>query len=326
MELKQLRYFRAIALEGSFSSAARRIGIAQPSLSQHVRHLEDELGVELMTRSPRGIVLTEAGHLLMERTDALLKMVEAAAEEVRASGTDPVGEVSFGLPSSVSMVLSVPLAETVRHVLPHVRLRAVEAMSGFIRHWLENGELSLGILYDVEGLRGLEVRPLLSEGPCFVCAPDTYPFSAEARTAGVRLADIAALDLILPSRSHGLRTLIDKASGEADVTLTVAVEMDALTQIKTLVARGSGYTILAPAAVQDAVARGELETVRIVDPVIRRSVYLVWNSALRKSRAIREVERLTLEIVDDLVTRNLWPGDLHDDLAARPGILPKTRS
>ena len=278
-----------------------------------------------MTRSPRGIVLTEAGHLLKERTDTLLEMVETAAEEVRASGIDPVGQVSFGLPSSVSMALSVPLAETVRHALPHVRLRAVEAMSGFIRQWLEDGELSLGILYDVEGLRGLEMRPLLSENLCFVCAPDDCPFGGKARATGVRLADIAALDLILPSRSHGLRTLIDRIAGEAGITLTVAVEMDALTQIKTLVARGSGYTILAPAAVQDAVARGELEAVRILDPVIRRSVYLVWNSALRKSRAIREVERITLEIVDDLVARGLWPGDLHDDTDTGPDAPPKPR-
>ena len=146
MDIKQLRYFVAIAEEGSLSAAAGRIGIAQPSLSQHVKNLEQQLGIDLLARSPRGVALTQSGVLLLSHARRILAAVEQASEDVRASGLDPRGEVSFGLPSSVSMVLSVPLAETVRLELPEVRLRAIEAMSGFIQGWLEEGSIDLGIL------------------------------------------------------------------------------------------------------------------------------------------------------------------------------------
>ena len=314
MELKPLRYFIAIAEEGSMSAAARRLGIAQPSLSQHVKQLEEECAAELMTRSPRGVVPTDAGSLLLERARALVLAADEMREEVRAVGTEPRGAVSFGLPSSVSMVLSVPLAETVQQELPQVRLRAVEAMSGYIRQWLQEGEVDLGILYNVEELGSMSVRRLLSEELFFYAAPDCWPFSGTPGEA-VSLAQVAKVDLVLPSRSHGLRTLIDQAAAASGIGLNVALEMDALAQIKALVGRGSGFTILAPAAAQDRAARGELISAPIVDPAIRRPVYLVDNPQMPKTRACREVERLTLTVIADLVRRGIWLGEAEPDLA-----------
>ena len=307
MDIKQLRYFAAIAEEGSLSAAAARIGIAQPSLSQHVKNLEDHLGIELLARSPRGVTLTQSGELLLAHARKIIGAVEQAAEEVRDSGREPQGEVSFGLPSSVSMVLSVPLAETVRLELPQVRLRAVEAMSGFIQSWLEEGSIDLGILYNISALRHMEIRPLMTEELFFFSAPDNWPFD-EAPDKPVRLAEAARLDLILPSKSHGLRAMIDRFARANGIDLRVAIEMDALTQIKTLVARASGYTILAPAAAQDLVERGELVAARIEQPVMRRPVYLVRNPTSRVTRASREVEGLTLKVIQDLIARDIWRG------------------
>lgn len=315
MDTKQLRYFAAIAEEGSLSAAAARIGIAQPSLSQHVKNLEDHLGIELLARSPRGVTLTQSGELLLAHAHKIIAAVELAAEEVRDSGREPRGEVAFGLPSSVSMVLSVPLAETVRLELPQVRLRAVEAMSGFIQSWLEEGTIDLGILYNVNALRHMQIRPLMTEELFFFAAPDNWPFR-KGPAHPVRLAEAAKLDLILPSKSHGLRAMIDRFARAHGIDLRVAIEMDALTQIKTLVARASGYTILAPAAAQDLVERGELVSARIEQPVMRRPVYLVRNPSSAITRASREVESLTLKVIDDLVARNIWRGNTGSEALA----------
>ncbi|MCG8354733.1 MAG: LysR family transcriptional regulator [Kiloniellales bacterium] len=308
MDVKQLRYFVSIAEEGSLSAAAARIGIAQPSLSQHVKNLEEQLGVDLLARSPRGVTLTQSGVLLLSHARRILNAVEQASEDVRASGGEPRGEVSFGLPSSVSMVLSVPLAETVRLELPQVRLRAIEAMSGFIQDWLVGGEIDLGILYNISTLRHMQIRPLLTEELFFFAAPDNWPFET-GHEHPVRLADVAKLDLILPSKSHGLRAMIDRFARANGIEMEVAIEMDALTQIKTLVARASGYTILAPAAAQDLVERGELVAARIEQPVMRRPVYLVRNPDATITRASQEVERITLKVIEDLVSRSIWRGD-----------------
>jgi len=148
MDVRQLGYFLAVAENGSLASAANVIGIAQPSLSLQIKNLEARLGTDLLVRTPRGVRLTDAGEVLLRHARLILKAVDGAKEEVRNTATTPTGKVVFGLPSSVSMVLSVPLAETVRHEVPKVRLRAVDAMSGFIKEWIEEGQIDLGILYE----------------------------------------------------------------------------------------------------------------------------------------------------------------------------------
>ncbi|TMV04259.1 LysR family transcriptional regulator [Ruegeria sediminis] len=305
MDIKQLRYFIAIAEEGSLSAAAQRVNVAQPSLSQHVLSLERDLEVKLLERSPRGVTLTQSGEILLSHAREITRAMENAVELVRQSGAEPAGDVSFGLPSSVSMVLSVPLAETVRLELPKVRLTAIEAMSGFIKTWLEDQSIDLGMLYDVSSVRHLSYTQLMTEELHFFSAPDAWPFRIRAGTA-VRLADLAGVELVLPSPHHGLRNMIDRFTRTHGVTLNVATEMDALAQIKTMVARGSGYTILAPAAAYDFVERGELIMAPIIEPRLIRPVYLVRNPAKPVTRASQEVERITLEVIHDLVRRGIW--------------------
>ena len=311
IDIKQLKYFIAIVEEGSLSAAAARIGIAQPSLSQHVKGLEERLGVELLIRSPKGVTLTDAGQTLLSHAHDILAAVERAKEEVRLSGAEPYGRVAFGLPSSVSMVLSVPLAETTRLELPHVNLRAVEAMSGFIRDWLQDGSIDLGILYDISMVRHFHARHLMTEDLYFFSAPDAWPFKTPPEEPVAR-SDIAPYELVLPSGNHGLRALIDRFAKASGIRLNVVVEMDSLAQIRTLVARGSAYTLLAPASAHDSVEKGELVGAPVVDPVIRRSVYLVRNPEKVVTRASREVERITVKVIDDLVSRGIWKADLND--------------
>lgn len=305
MDVRQLRYFIAIAEEGSLSAAAQRLGVAQPALSQHVIALEKRLDVTLLERSPRGVTLTEPGAVLLAHARGVLAAVGAATEAVRQAGAEPQGEVAFGLPSSIANVLSVPLAETVRLELPKVRLRAIDAMSGFIQTWLEDQSIDLGMLYDVSAVRHLAHRQLMTEELHFFSAPDAWPF-ATVPGAPVPLAALAGVELVLPSPRHGLRSMIDRAARAHGIALTVTTEMDGLGQIKTLVARGSGHTILAPAAAIDFVERGELLMAPLTEPRLVRPVYLVRNPAKPVTRASRELERITLDVVRDLIGRGIW--------------------
>jgi LysR family nitrogen assimilation transcriptional regulator len=279
--------------------------VAQPSLSQHVIKVEHELGVTLVERSPRGIVLTESGQILLKHAREICMSMDVCRDRVRQSGGVPRGEVSFGLPSSVSMVLSVPLAETVLVELPHVKLRAIEAMSGFIRTWLEDQTIDLGFLYEVNELKHCDVQQLMSEDLHFFAAPDNWPLPNPPGTP-VPLKEIQHLDLILPSQHHGLRQTIERYARSLRKPFNVVIEMDALAQIKELVVRGSGYTILAPAAASDRVQRGELVMSRIIEPVMSRPVYLVRNQAKPMTEACRAVERITIDVVEDLVRRKIW--------------------
>lgn len=313
MDIRHLKYFIAISEERSLSAAAQRLRVAQPSLSQHVIKLEEELGVSLVCRSPRGILLTEEGHLLARHAREIVHNMDDCIEEMKAAGGIVQGQVTFGMPPSVSMVMSVPLAETIRVECPKVRLQASEAMSGFLKTWLEDHTVDMGFLYDLDGKSHFKATHILDEDLCFFSAPDSWPLDTPPG-APVPLARLEGLDLVLPSPSHGLRKTIEHHSSERGIALNVVIEMDAMTQIKELVARGSGYTVFAPAAAYDFVARGELVKSPIVDPVMSRPVHLVNNPSRPETNASRAVQKITLEVARDLVRRGIWEGRLSPAL------------
>jgi LysR family nitrogen assimilation transcriptional regulator len=309
MDIRQMRYFIVIAESASLSTAAGLLGMAQPSLSQNLARMEAELGVNLVERSPRGTLLTDDGRLFLQHARAICAAFDACLDEMREVGGALSGKVGFGMPSSVSMVMSVPLAETVRIEFPDLRLRAIEAMSGYIKTWIDDGTVDIGFIYDLANADHFRTVHVLNERLFFFSAPDAWPLDTPPGTP-VRLRDLQKLELILPSPMHGLRKSIEDYARPHGVSLNVIVEMDAMTQIKELVTRGSGYAIFAPAAAYDSVQRGDLVKSPICDPDMVRPVYLASNPARKSSRACRAIARLTLDVARELVERGIWEGEL----------------
>lgn len=315
MDIRHLRYFIAIARCGSVSAAADALHVAQPSLSQHIHRIEEELSVKLLIRSARGVTLTESGQRLLAHADDIVGRLDAAVTEMQDLSDEVGGPVSIGLPSVAGNVLTVPLAETIRHELPNVTLRMMEGMSGHVQAWLVDGTVDIGILYDVNDLRSLKVQPLMVEAMSLIAAKDNWPYEVGAgglASDPVRFEDCATLDLILPNRSHGLRETIERYARAQAIALKIPLEVDSLLQIKRLVARGSGYTILPQVAVVDDLASGTLVSIPIVQPAVRSTVYLVTNPQRQQSRAAKSVERTAICVITELVQRGLWLGELID--------------
>lgn len=313
MDVRQLRYFGVIAEFGSMSAAALRLGVAQPSLSQHVKHLEEELGITLLVRSPRGVALTEGGKILLAHAKSILDAVDLAVADVRNHSCDLKGTVSFAVPSSASNVLSVPVCETVQHECPNIMLRTMEAMSGHVQEWIVQGQVDLGILYDIRRVKHLCTTPLLEEDLFLVVGPESWtgPVGADGiAQESVTLLDCADLGLVLPHRTHGLREAIEQFADTRDITLRVPIEMDSLTNMKALVMRGSAYSILARAAIIEELDRRALVAIPIREPVMRRTVYLTRNPSRPATHSVAKVERLIVEIARELVTKGRWPGEL----------------
>lgn len=306
MELEQLKAFVSVAEAGTFSRAAILLGTAQPVLSRRVRVLEEELGVELFHRTGRGVVLSEAGKMLEQYARGLLDTAASAKTAVQGLGQVPGGQVIIGMPSSIAIVLTVDLVRDFRLAWPQVSLKVMEGYSGHVLEWLAAGRLDIAVLYDAASLHGntLETDPLLSDELFLIGAPSD---PARVGHGPVRAARLAEIPLVLPSRPHGIRVLVDEALQRAGSPgANVQMEIDALHSMVALAEGGVGYTVVSYSAVRDLALTGRVRVWRIVEPIITRSLVLATATQRPSTKPARALTRLFKEKVASRVRDGLW--------------------
>jgi LysR family transcriptional regulator, nitrogen assimilation regulatory protein len=299
MDLRSLRYFAAIVEHGSLTRAAEALRIAQPALSQHLKRLEEEFGCRLLARTPRGVVATESGRRLAQGAAQLLDAADHLRDAVRGMAATPAGPAVIGVPTTFGPTVTAPLALEVRRLYPAVRLRVVEGLSGHMLEWLRNGAVDAALLFGVDEAPGLVREELAKERLRLVGRRDDPFFSGRD---SVRLAEIPALPLVLPGRPHGVREEAERAALIARRPLNVAMEIDALEQIKTLVAEGVGYTILSGRVAAHGPDAARLTGLPIIEPEIIRAIHLAWAADRPLSHAARAVvdllRRMPLNVTD----------------------------
>lgn len=306
LDLRQLCYFLALAEHGSISAAAAALNMAQPSLSENIAKLENKLEVKLAIRGARGIQLTEAGMALAKRGSEIVGSVDSLVEEIRQLGGEPRGPVSIGIPPSLSILLSVPLLETIHSEHPLIRLHIAEAMSGDILDWINSERVDVGCVYEVSDSGPYSFDPLLTEDLFLVTAPDNW--SGPIGPDGMALTPISAtrlqeLPMVLTSATHGARKLQEKFSRSIGIQLNVVAEIDSLPHIVEMVSRASAFSILSHGAVINQVAAGNLALVPIEEPTIRRTAYIVRKRSRPVTRASVIVESTIQSIVREMVDR-----------------------
>ncbi len=314
METKHLKSFLKIADTGSISRAAESLGIAQPSLSQQLLRLEDELKFSLFRRTARGVTLTEAGRIFQEHARAILRNTELAIEDVRELTTEPSGTVIMAVPYSISKLAGVALIEAFLEHAPQINFRLDEAFTGQIRGWLDLGKIDIGILHDLGPLRHLSSRRLASE-ELFLIGPAGL-YGTLGDMPDVEAASLSGLPMILPGRPHGLRQLIEHETMRLGVSLTVRLDIDAMGHIADLVAAGHGYSILPLPAAADALAAGKISIARVAHGALRRTLCLVRNSTQLVTHASVRCEDLTIKVLAGLIESGKWRAELDEALHA----------
>ncbi|HEX4883796.1 MAG TPA: LysR substrate-binding domain-containing protein [Casimicrobiaceae bacterium] len=274
VDLKELEYFIAVADTGGFSRAARLLGVAQPALSRQIRALEVELRQNLLVRNGRGAVPTEAGKRLLAHARGILQQVERARHEVEEVKGAPVGRVAIGLPPTLARLATAPLVRTFRQRFPRATVSIVEGLSSTILEWVVVGRADIGLLYNPSPSPAIDLKPLLDEDLCLVAA------RASGDAGPVRLRDLPRHPLIIPSRPHAIRMLVEARLGALGLRPTVALEIDAIGAIVELVAEGLGYAVLPPRALHGESAARRLRARPIVRPALR-STLAVATSAHR---------------------------------------------
>ena len=316
LDLRRLRYFVKVAELGSLTRAAEALHVAQPALSQHMRGLEEELGVKLLARGSRGVALTEAGRRMLDEARAMLTGVKSLLERVRGDASEPEGEVVIGVGQTVGSLLMVPLLELAAKRLPRVRIQIREMLSGLLPELVRSGAVDFAISYNTSSGHGIEAISVLSEEMCLVGQR-----RLAQRHLGKNLKDevpfklLAGLPIYLSRRTHILRELVERVAREKKVTPNLVAEVDSLYIMKELALGGAGFCVLSRANVRRELEHHDIYVARIVAPVIRREICFVRRSGGALPRAAHETVVLAVEVLAAMVKDDVWRGTLRPNLA-----------
>jgi LysR family transcriptional regulator, nitrogen assimilation regulatory protein len=305
MELRQLRYFVAIVDHGSLSRAALVLHVAQPALTQQLRQLEEELGVQLLHRSAQGVLSTDAGKVFYEHALAILKQVADAHAAVVQSAERPSGSVTLGLPHSISNALALPLLTAIRARYPEVNLLLTEELTGNLAEQLRAGRVNLAVLLDDGQLGGFNATPLVEEELRFLCRADAPV--ARGRDS-LTLREALDATLILPGMQQGVRPRIESTARAAGLAVRDVIEINSIAILKSAILADIGATILPVAPLRDEVERGAMRALAIRDPAISRRVVLCTSRNIPLTNAAAAVGRMVREVARALCADGAWTG------------------
>jgi DNA-binding transcriptional LysR family regulator len=273
-DVRQLQYFLAACDEGAMTRTAAKFNIVQPALSAQVKSLETKLGRKLFERLPHGIAPTAFGRT----TYAIYAPILAQLRSLRRKETPESNGQTFCigvLPAldEQSLLLRAVTAAILewQQIFPKVTLRSSEALSDTLLDWVADGSVDLAIVDDLHA-RTAFVSNSLSLEPLAIL---TSARNADCPNGPIKLADVARLDLVLPSPRHGLRALMNRHFASIGISLTPKLELDSMASAVSLVKGGGWATILPASAVQRSIDDRLLAAHPIVQPTIMRDLRAV---------------------------------------------------
>lgn len=250
MELRQLRYFVAVAEEGHITRAAERLGIQQPPLSRQIKAIEYELDVRLFRRKARGVELTDAGSVLLDGARAILADLDQALESTRRTARGEQGRICVGITPSAMFHPLLPYAiRCFREEFPLVSLTLEERISNELMKLLRDQQMDVAFIRtSFADPEGLIITPLLHE-PMMVVLPDGHPLTRGRSEAAISLKQIANEAFILGEAGTGTHEATVAACLESGFSPRVAQRAPRVTSSLGLVAVGLGIALV-PASVQ----------------------------------------------------------------------------
>jgi DNA-binding transcriptional LysR family regulator len=246
VELRHLRYFLAVGEALNFTKAAARLRVAQPALSRQIQDLEDEIGVDLLRRSSRGVTLTAEGKLFLEEVRELLKHADVSVERVRALARGEYGELHIGYAAVPTTEILPPTLAAFQKAVPRVRVLLHNLASDELIAGLRNATLELAIMVEPTGEQtaGIEYE-LLRSYPLGVAMRAAHPF---ARLKSIPLEKLAAEPIVCLDRKDfsEFHRFLERLFAPLHVKPHIAVECDSMSSLITEVEAGHGVALASP--------------------------------------------------------------------------------
>jgi LysR family cyn operon transcriptional activator len=296
VEIHQLTCFVAVAEEGGFNRASARLRMTQPAISYHVKQLEQELGLPLFYRRPRGISLTEAGRVLLQHSRQLILMVRTARYAIDRLSGGVTGEVRIGTVNSVGMYLLPKVLENLRATYPEVRPTILYRNAPEIVDALISNQIDMAILANPARDRRFNVETLLVENISLVCGR-IHPFFGRTR---VTPEDLMDANFICLTEENPTGRLVRDYMEQIGVTEEPVVSTDNVETVKKMVEIGLGVALLPDmvtgADIVSSLRLGsKLARIEVPPPVLERSIVLATWKKLDASPASKAFVKLLRE-------------------------------
>ncbi|HTZ59845.1 MAG TPA: LysR family transcriptional regulator [Acidobacteriaceae bacterium] len=283
MELQQLRYVCAIAETGSFSRAAERCQVAQPSLSQQVMKLEEELGAKLFDRLGRSIRPTEAGRLLIPYARTILDQLEAARLGIADKSTDLSGSVTIGVIPTIAPYLMPRCAAVFTKKYPEAKLRFVEETTPILVQAVRDLSVDFAILALPLRHKDLELFSIRTER-LYAVLPRNHP---KAGAGSLALKDLRKEPFVLLRDGHCFRDLSIATCNRARITPQIAFESGQFSSLLGMVAAGVGISLVPEMAID---RNSECSYVRLNDARASRTIV----AAVLRGRNLNRIQQAFL--------------------------------
>ncbi|MBR0686137.1 LysR family transcriptional regulator [Bradyrhizobium manausense] len=241
MDLRQVRYFIAVAEERSFTLAARRLHLSQPPLSQHIQALEAELGTQLLYRTSRKVELTQAGEAMLLRGRAILQQVKSAEDEVRSIGAGLIGTLDLGATGSILRGRLAELLAAYRQVAPLVRMTIHEQAPALQIAALLNRTTNISLIRGIPGERDLTSKLAWRE-EVVLAVSRSHRLAQRKRIA---LGELASEDhVILDPNSSDFARYLQTCCVDAGFLPKVSQQVVDAQSIPSLIAAGFGVALV----------------------------------------------------------------------------------
>ena len=296
MEVRQLDALLAVAEEGSFTAAADRLHTVQSNVSDHVRQLEAELGVQLLVRGRRGTVPTEFGVRVLDRARAIRSEIEALHKDVLMLQGLDTGHATLGVVGTVSRSLVPVVVAEMRRIAPGLSLRLTEGASERLALEVAARQLASAVVTEPVSDPRLVVEHLRDE-ELVALVPASFAMGSGKTVA---LTKLAREPLILPPEGNPLRDELETAARAERVELRVPIEVEGVRLIADLVASGAGVSILPEGAVPEE--NRALRSLRIARMPPRR-LAMITARGVQLSLADQAVH----DVVREIVRGERWP-------------------
>lgn len=297
MELRHVRYFLAIAETRSFTRAAERLHVTQPTLSHQIKQLEQQIGTVLFERGTKEIELTAAGNLFKPYCERILKEIDSGLLAITELEGLMRGTLRVGVFHSFSHSVLPPILSEFALRYPGVQVTAQLVPRVDLERQLISGEIDFAISYLHDANDQIVTEPLFEEELVFIVGS----MHSHAGRKSMPMRDLATLPLVLLTAEFGARQFVDRYFADNGLSPHVVLDMNAIEPILATIRHSRLATVLAPGAIADPTG---LHLVRLTDPVPKRNVGLLWRrnghrsaAALRMADMIRAAHCETLSIV-----------------------------